>query len=196
MERGFSTGTDIIGQVLNGCGIGEADEGYLFDKEKYKNFMGKITQSIGKNISVGVFGYSGKELLQDPGMSATDIVNDMNMYGPDVSLNFSDKFVLNVQYLWRQDSQVYSNSGDYISDVNTQGGFAELIFSPAGDRSKWYLTGLVNLVNSDYDDLDYTSATFHAGYLIRRNVRLVTEFTQVIDPVSYGKVSAGFVSAF
>jgi len=196
MERGFSTGTDIIGQVLNGCGLGEADEGYLFDKDKYKNFMGKITQAIGKNLTIGVFGYSGKELIQDPNMSSADIVNDLNMYGPDVSLNFSDKFVLNMQYLWRQDSQVYSNTGDYLSDINTNGGFAELIFSPAGDRSKWYLTGLVNLVNSDLDDLDYASGTLHAGYLIRRNVRLVTEFTQVMEPVSYGKVSAGFSSAF
>ncbi len=196
LEKGFKSGTTVVGQLLNGCGLGEADDGYLFDKDKYKNFMGRIMQSIGSNLSIGVFGYKGKELLPDPSMNFADIVNDMNMYGPDVSLNFSDKFVLNMQYLWRHDSQVYSNTGDYLSDVNTQGGFAELIFSPAGDSSKWYLTGLVNLVNSDLDDLDYTSGTFHAGYLIRRNVRLVTEFTQVLEPVSYGKVSAGFVSAF
>ncbi|MBK9388734.1 MAG: hypothetical protein IPN68_00580 [Bacteroidetes bacterium] len=196
LEKSFKTGTTLVGQVLNGCGLGEADEGYLFDKDKYKNFMGRIMQSIGSNISIGVFGYSGKELLPDPTWPNPDIVNDLSMYGPDVSLNFSDMFVLNMQYLWRKDSQVYSNTGDYLSDIGTQGGFAELIFSPAGDRSKWYLTGLVNLVNSDLDDLDYSSATLHAGYLIRRNVRLVTEFTQVMEPVSFGKVSAGFVSAF
>ncbi len=196
LEKGFDTGTTVVGQILNGCGLGEADDGYLFDKDKYKNFMGRIMQSIGSNLSIGVFGYWGKELLPDPTMTLTEIVNDLNMYGPDVSLNFSDKFVLNMQYLWRQDSQVFSNTGDYLSDVNTRGGFAELIFSPAGDRSKWYLTGLFNLVNSDFDDLDYTSGTLHAGYLIRRNVRIVTEFTQVVEPVSYGKISAGFVSAF
>lgn len=196
LEKGFSTGTTLVGQMLNGCGLGEADDGYLFDKDKYKNFMGRIIQSIGSNLSIGVFGYRGKELLPDPTMTFADIVNDLNMYGPDVSLNFSDKFVLNMQYLWRKDSQVYSYTGDYLSEINTRGGFAELIFSPAGDRSNWYLTGLVNMVNSDFDDLDYTSATFHAGYLIRRNVRIVTEFTQVMEPVSYGKISAGFVSAF
>jgi len=196
LEKGFSTGTTIVGQMLNGCGLGEADEGYLFDKDKYKNFMGRIIQSVGSNLSIGVFGYTGKELLGDPALTFTDIVNDLSMYGPDVSLNFSDKFVLNMQYMWRKDSQVFSNSGAILSDIGTRGGFAELIFSPAGDRSKWYLTGLVNQVNSDFDDLDYTSATLHAGYLIRRNVRLVTEFTQVMEPVSFGKVSAGFVSAF
>ena len=196
LERDFKTGTSVLGQVLNGCGIGEADEGFLFDKDKYKNFMGRITQSIGKSFSIGFFGYTGKELLSDPLMFYTDITNELTMFGPDFALNLNDKFVLNMQYVWRKDSQVFSTSGDYLSDINTEGGFAELIYSPAGDRSKWYLTGLVNLLNSNMNELDYKSATLHAGYLLRRNVRLVGEFTQVIDPVSYGKVSAGFVSAF
>jgi len=158
--------------------------------------MGKVAQSIGKNLSIGMFGYRGKELLSDPNMAFADIINDLYMFGPDISLNFSDMFVLNLQYLWRNDSQVFTSSGNVVSDVNTDGGFAELIYSPSGDRSKWYLTGLVNLINSDQDDLDYTSATLHAGYLLRRNVRLVTEFTQAIEPLTYWKVSAGFVSAF
>jgi hypothetical protein len=62
--------------------------------------------------------------------------------------------------------------------------------------SKWYLTGLMNLVESDDDVLDYRSATLHAGYLLRRNVRIVSEYTQVISPVSFGKVNVGFVAAF
>ncbi len=62
--------------------------------------------------------------------------------------------------------------------------------------SKWYLTGLANWVDSDLDELDYTSATLHAGYLMRRNVRLCAEYTQAISPVSYWKFSMGFVSAF
>jgi hypothetical protein len=62
--------------------------------------------------------------------------------------------------------------------------------------STWYLTGLLNWVESDLDLLDYRSATLHAGYLLRRNVRLVTEFTQVFGTYNYGKLSAGFVSAF
>ena len=196
LERGFSTGTDIVAQVVNGCGLREADVGHLFDKDKYKNFMGKITQSVGKNLSLGFFGYTGRELLSDPGMFYTDITNEMTMFGPDVAFNLGDKFVLNMQYIWRKDSQVFSDYGDYLSDINTEGGFAEIIYSPAGDRSHWYLTGLINFLNSNLNELDYKSATLHAGYLIRRNVRFVAEFTQVIDPESYGKVSAGFSSAF
>ena len=33
-DKGFSTGTTIVGEIVNGCGIGEAGEGYLFDKDK------------------------------------------------------------------------------------------------------------------------------------------------------------------
>lgn len=195
-EKDFKTGTTVLGQILNGCGLGEASEGYLFDKDKYKNFMGRINQSIGKNFSIGLFGYSGKELLSDPGSTFNDIVNNIKIIGPDLVVNFGDMFVLNLQYLRRTDSEVYVRPYVQAIDIITDGGFAEIIFSPAGDKSKWYLTGLANLVNSNIDELDYTSATIHAGYLLRRNVRLVTEYTRVIEPVSYGKVSAGFVSAF
>lgn len=195
-ERDFKTGTYFSGQILNGSGLGEASEGYLFDKDKYKNFMGRINQSIGENFSIGLFGYTGKELLQDPSAAFDDIVNDIKMIGPDLVMNFGDMFVLNLQYVRRTDSQVFIQPYVQTSNIVTEGGFAEIIFSPAGDMSKWYLTGLANLVNSNLDELDYTSVTLHAGYLLRRNVRLVTEYTQVIEPVSYGKVSAGFVSAF
>jgi hypothetical protein len=54
----------------------------------------------------------------------------------------------------------------------------------------------VNWVDSNLGALDYTSATLHAGYILRRNVRLVTEYTQIVVPDSYGKVNVGFVSAF
>jgi len=192
-EKGFSTGTDIVAQVLNGCGLGVADEGYLFDHDKYKNFMGKITQSFGENLSIGAFAYSGREKIYGV---PDEPVNDILMFGPDVSLNFSDRLVVNVQYLKRTDLNIYMPPLADIGECNTEGGFAEIIFSPEGDKSKWYLTALGNLVSSNLDELDYKSATLHAGYLVRRNVRLVAEYTRVIEPFAYGKVSAGFISAF
>lgn len=192
-EKGFSTGTDIVAQVLNGCGLSEADEGYLFDRDKYKNFMGKITQSFGENLSIGAFAYSGREKIYGV---PDEPVNDILMFGPDVSLNFSDRLVINVQYLKRTDLNIYMPPLADIGECNTEGGFAEIIFSPEGDKSKWYLTALGNLVSSNLDELDYKSATLHAGYLVRRNVRLVAEYTRVVEPFAYGKVSAGFISAF
>lgn len=159
--------------------------------------MLRINQSIGKSVSVGVFGYTGKESLSDPALFFGSIINKIQMYGPDVVLDFGEKLILNVQYLRRTDSRVFAPGGVLTyDDVITQGGFAEIIYSPKGDNSKWYLTGLVNWVDSSLGALDYTSATLHAGYLLRRNVRLVAEYTQIVVPDSYGKVNVGFVSAF
>jgi hypothetical protein len=194
-DKGFSSGTTIVGEILNGCGIGEAGEGYLFDKDKYKNFMLKINQEIGNSVSIGFFGYTGKEIMHDNALGP--YVNEMKMYGPDLAVDIDGRLLLNVQYLWRTDSEVSDGVGDnHFTDVVTHGGFAELIYAPKGDMSKWYFTGLVNWVESDLDQLDYQSGTLHAGYLLRRNVRLVTEYTRIFSGNPYGKLSAGFVSAF
>jgi hypothetical protein len=119
------------------------------------------------------------------------------MCGPDLVFNHDDKFVVSLQYVRRTDSEVFRESdGSKMTDVFTHGGLAEVIFSPKGDMSKWYLTGLFNWVDSDFDEIDYTGATLHAGYLVRRNLRVVTEFTYKFNGPSYGKVNMGFVSAF
>jgi hypothetical protein len=62
--------------------------------------------------------------------------------------------------------------------------------------SNWYLTVLGNWVDSDLDELDYSSATLHAGYLLRRNIRLVGEYTRQFSNEEYGMASLGFVAAF
>ena len=196
-EKGLSTGTTLTGQIVNGCGIGEADDNYLFDKDKYKNFMLRLNQSVGKSISAGFFAYTGKELLTDPGLILADITDNIRMYGPDLKINIDEKLIINMQYVWRTDSQVFpASGGDPDEDINTRGGFAEIIYAPKGDMSKWYCTGLVNWIESDYDDLNYSSATFHIGYLLRRNVRAVGEYTQKFSGVSYGKINAGLITAF
>jgi hypothetical protein len=189
-----ATGTTLVAEVLNGCGIGEAGAGYLFDKDKHKNLMVKINQGIGDKFSVGFFGYSGKEDMTD---TLGIFTSGITMFGPDMVLNLDDKFVLSLQYVRRTDSDVFIESdGSKLTDVKTQGGLAEIIFSPKGDMSKWYLTGLFNWIDSELDELDYTSATLHAGYLLRRNLRVVGEFTYQFSGSQYGKVNAGFVSAF
>jgi hypothetical protein len=194
-DRGFSTGTTIVGEIINGCGLGEAGEGYLFDKDKYKNFMLRINQSIGKYISVGFFGYTGKEMLYD---NLIEVPSEIRMFGPDISIDIDEKLIINAQYVRRTDSWVVVDGfpSSLQEDVVTDGAFAEIIYAPRGDMSKWYLTGLVNWVESDYDELDYASATLHAGYLLRRNMRVVGEFTQQFRGRDYGKVNVGVITAF
>jgi len=193
-DKGFSTGTTVVGEIINGCGIGEAGEGYLFDKDKYKNFMLRLSQSLGKSFSIGFFGYTGKEVLND---LTGPLTSEIRMYGPDIRINLDEKFIINAQYVRRTDSRVFLEStGLTVDDVLTHGGFAEVIYAPKGDMSKWYLTGLFNMVESDLDELDYQSATLHAGYLLRRNLRIVGEYTHQFSGDSYGRVSAGFITAF
>jgi hypothetical protein len=193
LERDFPTGTTLVGEVVNGNGIGTAGEGWIFDSDKYKNFMLRINQSLGKYLTLGLFGYAGKEEL--PGVTVP-FLNRIKMIGPDLTLNFDEKLIFNIQYLMRFDSDVFSRPGMMSEDITTNGGFAELIYAPRGDMSNWYLTWLFNYVNSDLEDLDYQSTTFHLGYIIRRNLRLVGEYTYTVSNSTYGKVSAGFISAF
>jgi hypothetical protein len=195
-DKSFATGTTIVGQIINGCGIGEASEGYLFDKDKYKNLMLKLNQDIGKNISIGFFGYTGKEVISEN--QPDPYTSEIRMYGPDVAINIDGKLMINVQYVWRTDSEAYDVTGEeMMTDLATRGGFAEIIYAPKGDMSKWYMTGLLNLVDSQVDDLAYQSATLHFGYLLRRNVRAVAEGSYIFSGNSpYAKASLGLVSAF
>ncbi len=194
LDKGFETGTSVVFELITGTGLGEADHWYVFDKDKYKNALLKLTQDIGEYASLGFFGYTGKEVLQN---GTGDFVSSVRVYGPDLVLDFNEKLIIGLQYLWRTDSDVFLNPAEPMREnLLTHGGFAEVIFSPKGDMSTWYLNGLLNWVDSDLDILDYRSATLHAGFLIRRNVRLVTEYTRVFSGDPYGKLSAGFVSAF
>jgi len=193
-EKPFSSGTTITAEILNGSGIGPEGPDFLFDKDKYKNFMVRMSQTVAKNSSVGVFGYYGKEVVGDIN---GPIISKISMFGPDLKINLGEKLMINLQYVKRFDSRVFNEADSSIqSNIMTQGGFAEIIYAPKGDMSKWYLTGLLNWVGSDISDLDYKAATLHAGYLLRRNVRLVSEYTYQFSGNSYGKVNVGFVSAF
>ena len=190
-----ATGTGLIGLVVNGNGIGKGGNEFLFDKDKYKNYFLKISQGIGKKLDVGLFGYYGKEVLEEMPDPST---NTMFFWGPNLTFNHDEKFIFNVQYARRTDSDVVipDETRAVRGNVLTHGGFAEFIFAPKGDMSSWYLTLLGNWVDSDLDELDYSSVSLHAGYLIRRNVRLVAEYTRQFSNNAYGKASLGFVAAF
>lgn len=194
LDKDFKTGTSVVGEILNGAGIRAAGDDLLFDKDKYKNFMLRIIQSFGKTFSVGLTGYTGKEVL--PGLSGP-FTSNIQMFGPDLSIDLGEKLMINAQFIRRTDSEVFlEDNNSVVTDVLTSGGFAEVIYAPKGDMSKWYLTGLFNWVESDINSLDYTSATIHAGYLLRRNMRLVSEYTHQFSGQSYGKFNVGIVTAF
>jgi len=197
---GLKTGTTIVMEVVNGNGLREA-ENHVWDKDKYKSYMGRISQSIGDFLSIGGFAYVGKEKLTNN--FNNEVTNEVTILGPDLTLTYSDKLELNFQYTLRNDSEVFPNETTFNTreNLDTEGILGELIYSPKGNNSDWYLMGLYNYVESDFDPADYESFTFHAGYLIRRNVRFAAEYS-IIDSYiesqneQYGQFSVGFVSAF
>ncbi len=193
IEYELPTGTGIVAEVVNGNGLGEAGEGILFDKDRYKNYLIRVSQPLGEYFNIGLFGYFGKEELQETTQTQ---INKSNFFGPDLSFSVNDKFALNVQYLLRQDGTVMTGPGVYANDVNTHGGFVEAIYSPEGDDGKWYFAGLANWVESDLTELNYKTGTIHAGHLLRRNLRIVGEYTYQFEGIEHGRASIGFVSAF
>jgi hypothetical protein len=185
LNYGFETGTDLTFEVVNCNGIGAIEDGN-FDSDKHKNFMGRISQDVGEHLRVGGFGYLGKE-------ETNDVVNDLWMVGPDASISF-EPLELNVQYVERRDKDPFF-FGSSAVEIKTRGAFAELIYMPDGDNSDWYAVGLYNWVESNMGTLDKKSASFHLGYLLARNIRLVAEYTQNFTD-KYGKFGVGFNSAF
>ncbi len=191
LTYGFDTGTDIIVEVLNGTGIGSADGKKNFDFDPYKNVFGRISQDIGDALRIGGFGYYGKEDLDD---GVTLFTNEVTMFGPDLTLAYEDKVELNFQYVMRKDKQPLSPLA-INSEVETKGMMGELIFTPNGDKGKWYAAALYNWQESDLAVYDYSKTTGHLGYSLRTNIRLYCEYTYDLD-LKYGQVGFGFVSAF
>lgn len=189
LTYGFPTGTDIILEVLNGTGIGAANSFRIYDDDKYKNIFGRISQDVTEGLRIGAFGYFGKEELEDA--FANKFTNSFSMWGPDATVTYKDMLELNFQYAIRKDDK-FSTIG---SDSKTTGGFTELIYTPKGDESKWYAAALYNWVDSDLNALDYETATASLGYMLKRNIRLVGEYTYNINK-EFGQFSVGVISAF
>jgi hypothetical protein len=188
---GFDVGTNINLQVLNGTGIGEATLFRAFDKDKYKNVFLAISQDIGEYFRLGASGYYGNELLENPDTQYT-AKNEIWMAGIDASVS-AGPLELNLQYVERRDKNPYVLFSS--KEIKTRGGLAELIYRPDGDESKWYSVLLYNKVKSDDRDIEWESLALHLGYLVRRNIRLVGEYSYNINE-KFGRIGAGFVVAF
>ncbi len=189
LTYGFPTGTDITVEFLNGTGIGAANSFRIYDDDKYKNIFGRVSQDVTEGLRIGAFGYFGKEELDD--IFAKKYTNSFAMWGPDATITYKDMLELNFQYAVRKDDK-FSPIG---TEAKTKGGFTELIYTPKGDESKWYAAALYNWVDSDLNTLDYETATVSLGYMLRRNIRLVGEYTYNLNK-EFGQFSVGVITAF
>jgi hypothetical protein len=188
---GLDIGTNINVQVLNGTGIGGTSSFRTFDNDKYKNVFAAISQDIGEHFRLGVSGYYGNELIENPD-TAYSLTNELWMAGVDASASVGP-LELNLQYVERKDKNPYVLVTP--EELKTRGGLAELIFRPDGDESKWYSVLLYNNVFSDDKFSEWESLAFHLGYLLKRNIRLVGEYSYNKKD-EFGRIGVGFVTAF
>jgi hypothetical protein len=198
---GIEDGPDVILEVINGNGLSEADSDHVFDDDKYKSVAGRISYDLSENLRLGGFAYYGKEAtLSEPGDSvAGSATNEVTYFGPDMTVSL-DKLELNFQYMYRSDDNPNFVTAVPSEKVKTYGGFVEAIYWPDGDRSRWYLAGLYNCIDTDFgaatnNETMYETITGHAGYLLRTNLRLVFENTYDIKNEE-NRVLVGFVSGF
>ena len=193
------TSTDIIGQIVNGNGLPEAEDGKM-DIDKFKNIGLRVNQGIGDVGSIGVYYYTGEEVSPTWNYEFT---NKVTYFGPDFNVGVGP-LELTAQYLVRQDSNPLFNNVN--TDLQTSGIVAELIFAPKLDRSRWYLTALYNNITSDLDDIEnlsdlgaspigYHTATLSGTYLLSRNLRLIAEYTRDLDR-DVNRLVMGFVTAY
>lgn len=199
---GIENGPDVIFELLNGNGIGEADEFRTYDDDKYKAVAGRLSYDLTENIRIGGFGYYGKEGAEAYSLDSTlttMATNEVSYIGPDLTLGFGN-LELNMQYMMREDDNPGFLYTMPVEKYKINGGFAELIYWPNGDQSRWYLVGLYNQVAEDDGSGDgfcttYETITGHAGYMLQTNLRLILEGIYDIKNEE-GKVMVGFVSGF
>lgn len=200
-------GNDVAFQVVNGEGLREGDEFRLFDRDRNKNFMLRLSQDLGP-VRLGVFGLAGREAHEDVAIPADDRIL---MWGPDATIRlFGDRLEFNLQYLRRWDDNAFLTPDSALS-TTVDAGFAELVFSPRGLGGRWFFTGLYNHIDASAPVVSLRLGeqkkhdppfiqqyrTFSAGvhWLLRRNFRLTGELGWDFEEDG-ARLVAGFVTAF
>lgn len=180
------TGTDLIAFVVNGNGRAEAGANKKFDSDGLKNVGFRVSQALGDVASVGGYFYSGRERPLGSGFE-----NEISYYGPDVNIGVGP-VEFTGQYLIRKDTDPLFAGG---AEIETTGICAEMIISPQLDKSRFFLTGLYNKVDSDLPGFDYETVTLSGTYVIARNLRLILEGTRDLIHES-NRLVLGTISGF
>ena len=168
-------GADWSLMLVNGSGIGAADDDRQYDTDALKNVALRYSQDIGP-LRIGGFGYIGEQRLNGFGDRITVI-------GPDATLNLGN-VQFNLQYLRRNDTNPFFQPLEVESDVDAA--FGEVVWSPGGAAGRWHVAGLYNWINADEPVFTvragedeplarYQSVSGSLHYLVRRNVRLLTD---------------------
>jgi hypothetical protein len=188
-------GIDFVLGIFNGSGLKEATgEGNDYDIDKEKSFSLRFAKEFGP-VRFGLFGYYGKE---KKAMINDFIKNKFYYYGPDLVIDFSENFYVNLQYLKRKDDKgivEFIPDGASLSEMETDGGFLEIVWLPKGLEGRWAYSILYNKINSDDKNSVYENISLTMNYLIARNIRFLAEIENDLEKEKF-KLSIGISSAF
>lgn len=188
------TDGDLVVQVVNGHGLGEASADRVYDADIDKNIGVRFSQDLGM-VRLGGFFYGGNE-------TADGLESSLRIFGGDATIPLGNKVTFNAQYLYRRDGNpVFLTScaaSDFMCDAGAADPFqtqvdsylGELFVSPGGAMGKWHFTVLYNFIESDrqvfrlrlgeqnrgvgYLD-SYETLAFGAHYFKARNLRFMGE---------------------
>ncbi|HET9276453.1 MAG TPA: hypothetical protein VFN96_10315 [Gemmatimonadales bacterium] len=187
-------GFDVVAEVMNGNGIGPADDARRFDNDAGKVFFGRLSRDLAGWLRLGAIGLTGRT-------TADGVDNRTTLWGFDGTFS-TGPFELNGQYVKRRDDRPTYLVGEPVA--RTEGGFVEAVYRPA--QSRWHAYGLYNRVTADRPLLDvrlggpadsdrYESFSAGFGRIERRNVRWSLEGTWE-DVTELFRLSLGLVTAF
>jgi len=101
-----------------------------------------------------------------------------------------------LQYLIRKDTNPWFRYSKPDKETETRGIVAEIIYSPKLDKSRFYLTGLYNRIESEYISTEIDeNATINGTYLLARNIKMLVEYTRFLQ-YDGNRFVIGLVSGF
>lgn len=182
VDYGTAFGLDLVLQVVNGNGIGEAEGGSKnFDFDDPKNFMVRAAQALGPAM-IGGFVYYGDEEHEDE--QAHVLENTVQYVGGDATVT-AGPAQLTVLYFERTDDNAYF--APVSTEISSTGLIVEATVVP-DEKGRWAYTALYNRFDSDYEavspedsELDYETVTLNVSCLLSRNARCLAEYTRVVE---------------
>jgi hypothetical protein len=206
------TGGDLAVELVSGMGLAQAGANRQYDRDNGKSGMVRLSQELGP-IRLGAFGYLGTE-------RRNGIQNRVAMWGPDATIPLGSVGDLNVQYYRRTDDDPFYGActptqpcpGGATRPFATtvDAGFVETVLWPNGAAGRLFFTALFNWIDSDDPVVSlrlgeqsetpgfvskYRSASSGVHYLMRRNVRLMTELGWDFER-EQARIIAGTMVAF
>lgn len=159
-------GVELVAMLTNGNGIGPGTA--TFDDDKYKTGSLRAAVPVGP-VRLGLFGSLGK--ARD---AASGLVDTTTYWGPDLAVELGENLTVSGQWLWRRDSNGFFVPAS-VGHLDTRGAWLEVVWLPGGPNGRTSLALLGNKVISDDPLAERESGALGAGFLWRRNVRLVAE---------------------